>query len=253
MKFSVITVSYNSAATITDTLVSVGSQKHAELEHIVIDGGSSDATLAIVKAHGKRVSYAISEPDRGIYDAMNKGICVATGDVVGFLNSDDFYPNADVLSKVADAFADPAIQACWGDLCYVRQDNPKKIARYWKSSVFTPNAFARSWCPPHPTFFVRRNLLDHKGAFDLRYKIAADMELMARLIEVQGISCHYIPSVLVHMRLGGTTNRNLKNIFAQNMEIWAALHQHHLAPSMFQFFFNKFVSRLRQFLTRPAT
>lgn len=252
MKISIVTVCFNSAAHIADALRSVDRQTWSDIEHLVIDGASTDTTLSVVAAHPQPWRRVVSEPDHGIYDAMNKGIAASTGDIVGFINSDDFYASPTVLATVAAAFADPAVQACWGDLCYVRQDAPEQIVRYWRSSPFRAGLFARGWCPPHPTLFVRREVFARCGSFDLSYRIAADMELMARLIEVHRIRGKYIPEVLVHMRLGGTTNRSVRNIVQQNREIWRALTAHRLRPSVVSFVGRKLLSRGRQFLARPA-
>lgn len=252
MKISIITVCFNSAATIADALRSVDAQTWGDREHIVVDGASRDATLQVVDAFRHPTRRVVSEPDQGIYDAMNKGIGLATGDVVGFINSDDFYASPDVLARVAAAFDDQLVDATYGDLCYVEQDNVDKVARYWRSSDFRPGMFATGWVPPHPTLFVRRSVLARHGAFDLRYRIAADFELMARLIEVHRIRTTYLPHVLVKMRLGGTTNRSWSNILRQNQEIWRALDAHQLQPSLASFVLGKLVSRGRQFLARPA-
>ena len=169
MKISIITVTWNSAATVTDTLRSVNSQTHPNVEHIVVDGGSTDATIEIVRAEGKRVVKLVSEADDGIYDAMNKGLSLATGDVVGLINSDDFYASPEAVAKVAAAFADPNVDAVYADLCYVAQDDVKRIVRYWRSTPFEPGLFARGWAPPHPTLFVRREFFDRFGNFDLAF------------------------------------------------------------------------------------
>lgn len=208
--------------------------------------------MAILNSYAQPWRHVMSEPDDGIYDAMNKGIRLVIGDVIGFINSDDFYASPTVLETVAAVFQDPDIQACWGDLCYVKQHEPSTIVRYWRSSSFVPGSFARGWCPPHPTFFVRRAVLERFGAFDLNFPIAADMELMARLIEVHRIRAVYIPQVLVHMRMGGTTNRSLRNIWQQNCEIWAALKLHRLNPSLLSFVGRKLMVRVQQFMSRPA-
>jgi glycosyltransferase involved in cell wall biosynthesis len=252
MKISIITVCFNSAAHIAHTLRSVDEQSWQDKEHIVVDGASRDDTMQIVQAHPQTWRRALSEPDRGIYDAMNKGIALAVGDVVGFINSDDFYASPTALEKVAAVFADPQVEGCWGDLCYVKQDHPEQVVRYWRSSEFRPGMFARGWCPPHPTLFLRRSVFQTLGCFDLSYPIAADMELMARLIEVHRISSRYLPEVLVHMRMGGTTNRSWSNIWRQNREIWRALHEHSLSPSLLNFVGSKLAARAQQFLSRPA-
>lgn len=251
MKISVITVTYNSAKTIADTLSSLAAQTHDDIEHVIVDGASSDDTLRIVADHAQPWRHAVSEPDRGIYDAMNKGIGLVSGDVVGFLNSDDFYASPGALTKVAAAFVDPAIDVVYADLCYVAQDDVRQIVRYCRSGPFAPGLFARGWAPPHPTLFVRRKVFAKIGGFDLAYPIAADLELMARLLEVHGLRSHHVPEVLVHMRTGGASNRSLKSVFGQNQEVWRALRKHGLVASPWRFFCSKIVSRGSQFLARP--
>lgn len=251
MKISIITVCYNSAETIGDTLRSVREQTYGDIEHLVIDGGSNDNTLSVVKAEGSHVAKVVSERDSGIYDAMNKGIALATGAVIGFINADDLYASPAVLAEVAALFDDPNIDACYGDLCYVKQDDTCAVVRYWQSSDFRPCTFEAGWCPPHPTFFVRREIYERFGTFDLGYRIAADVELMMRFLEVHQVRAKYLPEVLVKMRMGGTTNRNLSNIVKQNIEILRALKQHGLRSSMARLIGSKFVSRGLQFLVRP--
>lgn len=194
----------------------------------------------------------VSEKDKGIYDAMNKGIALATGDIIGFINADDFYPSPDVLSKVAAAFEASGADCCYGDLCYVQQDDVSRIVRYWKSCVYKPGLFENGWCPPHPTFFVRRAVYQRLGGFNLDYKIAADVELMARFLAAGRITSHYIPEVLVHMRMGGTTNRNLGNIVKQNLEIRRGLLANGLQFSWPKFVWSKVLSRASQFVRRPG-
>lgn len=252
MKISVITVTWNSAATVADTLASVNAQTHPDVEQIIVDGGSTDATLAIVKAEGKRVGTVVSERDKGIYDAMNKGLKLARGDVIGLLNSDDFLASPEVLSTIAEAFADPAIDAVYGDLCYVRQHDTSQVVRYWRSGPFRPGAFARGWAPPHPTFYVRRELYERFGGFDLVYSLAADFELMVRFLEVHHVRVRYLPQVLVSMRMGGASNKSLRNVVRGNREIWRALHHHGLAGPMLGWVVHKAFLRSRQFLSRPS-
>jgi glycosyltransferase involved in cell wall biosynthesis len=251
MKISVVTVCYNGASTIEQTLTSVAGQTWPNFEHIVIDGGSVDGTLLIVDSYRSRLAHVVSEKDNGIYDAMNKGIALATGDIVGFINADDFYASPDALAKVAAVFSDPTVEACYGDLCYVKQENTSALVRYWKSSEFHSGAFESGWCPPHPTFFVRREVYQRLGGFDLSYKIAADMELMLRFLEVHKIRAKYIPAVLVKMRLGGTTNKSLRNIVRQNQEILRALQLHGLKSSVWRLIGSKLFSRGIQFLVKP--
>ena len=252
MKISIITVCYNSEKTIEDTLRSVFEQNYENIEHIIIDGGSTDRTLAVLATAGAHVAKIVSEPDNGIYDAMNKGIALATGDVIGFINADDFYPTPEVLALVASAFESSGADCCYGDLCYVQQDDVSKTVRYWRSAPFSPGLFDRGWCPPHPTFFVRREVCVRLGGFDLSFNIAADFELMMRYLEAAQITSRYIPQVLVKMRLGGITNRSLINIFKQNIEIRRALSNIGRRSSLVGFLFNKLFIRAIQFISRPA-
>ena len=250
---SVVTVCFDSAQHIGSALASVDSQTLTDWEHLIIDGASRDGTLEVVAAHRHAARRVLSEPDKGIYDAMNKGLRLARGEIVGYLNSDDFYPSPEVLTHVAAAFADPKVDAVYGDLCYVKQNQPESIVRYWRSSPFKPGLFSRAWCPPHPTMFIRRAVYERLGGYDTRFPIAADMELMSRYLEVHRVRARYINHVLVHMRMGGTTNRSLKNILQQNREIWRALGIHQLNPSLPSFVLHKLMARARQFLARPAT
>ena len=246
MKISVITVAYNSAKTIGDTLDSVGMQTHADVEHIVIDGASKDKTVEMVLSYSNSNISLFSEPDKGIYDAMNKGISKAMGDIIGFLNSDDIYADTKVLAKVANAFKDPKVDAIYADLVYVTQDN-SRIVRYWKSKSFLKGDFAKGWCPAHPTFYVRKSAIERLGLFDQSYKLAADMEFMLRYLEQGQLSAVYIPHVLVRMRLGGASNQSWKSIIEQNQEIFAALRKNEIPFSKVWFVVNKVASRLRQF------
>ena len=252
LKISVVTVCFNSAATISTTLDSLRAQSWRNFEHIVIDGGSTDGTLEILKAAGSDISRLVSEKDKGIYDAMNKGIALATGDVVGFINADDFFPYPHSLALVAAGFESSGADACYGDLCYVREDDISQVARYWRSCDYKPGLFERGWCPPHPTFYVRREVYQRLGGFDLSFRIAADAALMARFLAVEGISSHYIPQVLVHMRLGGTSNRSFRNIWTQNWEVARAQKKLGLRFSWLRFGLHKLLSRAGQFVLRPG-
>ncbi len=251
-RVSLITVSYNSAATIGATIDSVLSQDYPELEYIVIDGASADGTGDIIRSYGDRIDRVVIEPDRGIYDAMNKGLRLASGEIIGFINADDFYPHDGVVSRAAREFGDDGLGACYGDLCYVDPVRTSDVVRYWKSAPFRPGSFRYGWCPPHPTFFVRRRVYERYGGFDERYRIASDIELMMRFLEVHGIRTAYIPEVMVHMRMGGATNRSLRNILRQNLEIWDALKRHDLRPSLVRLAGTKVISRGWQYLSRPA-
>ena len=246
MKISVITVSYNSAKTIADTLNSVAVQTYPNVEHIVVDGASTDETLALVRNHRNPNIRLVSEPDKGIYDAMNKGLAMASGEVVGFLNSDDFYADSLVLEKIAIAFQDESVQASYADLVYVSADN-SRVVRYWKSKPFASGDFAKGWCPAHPTFYVRKSVIERLGLFDQSYKMGVDVEFMMRYLECGKVRSIYIPHVLVRMRTGGASNQSWKNILLQNQEILVALRKNGVSFSVVRFVVTKAFSRLWQF------
>ena len=251
MKISLITVCFNSEEHIAATLQSVDDQTWSDIEHIIIDGGSSDSTLKIIAQFHQPWRRVVSGSDDGIYDAMNKGIEIATGDIIGFINSDDFYTSNSSLREIGSVFSDENVQACWGDLCYVERLNISKIRRYWIGGAFSNNKFVKGWNPPHPTFFVRTSLYKMFGGFDLQYKIAADIVLMARFLEVNKINWRYIPVDLVHMRLGGITNNSFSNIVKQNLEISRGFLSLGLPFSWPRFLVHKLFSRALQFITRP--
>lgn len=251
MKISIITVCYNSATTIQDTIDSIASQTYPDIEHIVVDGGSRDTTMDMVRA-APRVSKYISEPDRGIYDAMNKGIAMATGEIVGTLNSDDFYMHEKVLERIAEVFSNPSLDACYADLIYVRQEDPASVVRYWQSRPFRPGLFKRGWMPAHPTFFVRRKLYEELGGFDLEFKLQSDFELTMRYLELFRINSVYLPEILVKMRVGGASNQSVRNVIKGNIEAYKACKKNHLGVSpLFNLY--KIISRLPQFFRRPGT
>lgn len=209
-----------------ECLDSVAGQTYVEREHIVIDGASRDGTLDVLQARRGQLALMVSEPDSGIYDALNKGIAHATGNVVGFLHADDLYANPDVLARVAAAFeVDPTICAVYGDLQYVRKGSTAEVVRYWKSSPFTPTRLAWGWMPPHPTLYVRREWYERIGGLDTRYRIAADYFSILQLFTQPGFRAAYLPEVLVKMRLGGASNRSLKAILRKSREDWNALRR----------------------------
>jgi glycosyltransferase involved in cell wall biosynthesis len=250
MKISVITASYNSSSTIADTIRSVAGQTYTVFEHLVIDGLSTDDTVKVVEANWHPNLVLSSEPDMGIYDAMNKGLIRATGEIIGFLNSDDFYEDIEVLARVVQAFeAEPCIEACFGDLVYVTKDN-RKVVRYWKSRAYTQGAFAHGWCPAHPTFYIRRTALIRLGKFDLTYRLAADAEFMMRYLVRGGINSKYIPRIQVRMRIGGATNYSWLNVVRQNYEILQALKKNSIPYSILSFVIHKVGSRVWQRLTK---
>lgn len=249
MKISVITVSYNSAETIEATLLSVASQTYSDAEHIVIDGASTDSTLSIIRKYRDKLAVVVSEPDQGIYDAMNKGLKLASGDVIGFLNADDIYADDGVLEQVAQVFGDTSVDACYADLVYVDRNDLKRVIRYWKSCEYRDGLFERGWMPAHPTFFVRRKIYEKFGGFDSEFKLQADFDLTMRFLKIYHIQAVYIPRIFVRMRIGGVSNR-LGNIFRGNLEAWRACRKNGLNIGPF-FMFTKIMSRVPQFFFRP--
>lgn len=223
MKISVITAVYNNRTTIAAALDSVLAQSHDDVELVVIDGGSTDGTLEVLGGYSDRVGVLVSEPDRGIYDALNKGLRLASGEVVGFLHSDDLYADTEVLRRVAGAFSDVEVSAVYGDLLYVRKEAPERVVRTWRAGQFTTALLARGWMPPHPTFYARRSVYEALGGFDTHYRIAADYDCMLRFLGRGGIRVDYIPEVLVKMRVGGASNRSLANILRKSAEDYRAL------------------------------
>ena len=253
MKISVITVTYNCGHVLNSCLNSVETQSYDSVEHIVIDGASNDGTLDVLQAHRPQLAMLVSEPDAGIYDAMNKGIALTSGDIIGFLNSDDFYAHEKVLETVAQCFAeDPTLDACYADLIYVDQLDTSRSVRYWQSNSFVSGSFSRGWCPPHPTFFVRRTVYERFGDFNLTFRIAADVDLMMRLLEVHKLHVKYVSDIWVKMRMGGTTNKNWRNIWLQNKEVLRALKSHGLSANLLRYFSHKTWSRGLQFVRRAT-
>lgn len=228
VKISVITATYNCQDTLVDTLESVLSQSHHSVESIVIDGASTDGTLAVLESYRSRLNVLISERDGGIYDALNKGIKNATGDVIGFLHADDVFENSEVLAKIATAFQDAAVLAVYGDLVYVRHGDIGQVIRYWKSGSYNDEALSRGWMPPHPTFYVRRSVYELWGGFNTRYRIAADYDTVVRFLALEKIRTVYIPEVLVRMRAGGISNRSLKTIIHKTLEDYDVVRRNQL-------------------------
>jgi len=225
LKISVISAVYNNRNTIAHALDSVLAQSHRDIELIVIDGGSTDGTLEVLQAYAGRFSVLVSEPDGGIYDALNKGIRLATGEAVGFLHSDDIYADEHVLARVVRELSDPDVGAVYGDLDYVRGKDIDRVIRHWSAGIFSKSKLARGWMPPHPTFYVRRSIYAQLGGFDLRYRIAADYDTMLRILNRSGVQAAYIPEVLVKMRLGGVSNRSLSNILQKSWEDYLILRR----------------------------
>ncbi|MBK3333194.1 glycosyltransferase [Persephonella atlantica] len=243
---SVITVVYNGERYIEGTIQSVINQTYPNIEYIIIDGGSTDRTIDIIKNYEDYIDYWISEPDNGIYDAMNKGLESATGDIIGFLNSDDFYASNNTIEKVVKEFIAQKVDSVYGDLIYVNSKDTSKIIRYWKSKPYKRGLFKKGWHPPHPTFFVKKEVYEKYGVFNLKFKIAADYELMLRFLEKYQISSSYISEVLVKMRIGGKSNKNIKNIIQANIESYKAWKENGLKTNPI-LFLAKPISKIFQY------
>lgn len=244
---SIVTGTYNSAAFIEDCVNSINSQNYTNIEHIIIDGNSKDATVALIKSTPNRVSTLISEKDDGIYDAMNKGLKLAKGEIVGILNSDDFYNSNEVLNRVVDAFKNPEIDCVYGDLVYVDQQNTDRVVRKWVTGPYREKAFKKGWHPAHPSFFVRNSVYKKWGYFDLKFGLAADFELMLRFLEKNKIKSTYLPFPMVRMRLGGATNKSIANILKGNRECIAAFKTNGLEVSPAYPLF-RLLPKLKQYL-----
>lgn len=254
MKISIITVSFNAVHTITETVDSVLNQTYKDIEYIVIDGASSDGTQELVRIHPKfdLINQFISESDSGIYDAMNKGISLASGDVIGLLNADDVYVDNTILEQVVKVFEDQSVDVCFADLVYVKKFDLAKVIRYWKSREYISGLFEKGWMPAHPTFFVRRKVYEKFGLFDLNFPRQADFELTLRYLAVHQVSARYIPKVWVKMRLGGASNRNLFKVISANVEAYRACKKNLLKiPIAPIFILRKIASRIPQFFKRP--
>ncbi len=247
MKISIITVCYNSEKTIEDTIQSVLNQTYKNVEYIIIDGASKDATLNIIEKYSNQITKIISEPDKGIYDAMNKGVKLASGDVVGILNSDDIYASNNVLSLVATHIKD--VDAVYGNLDYVSENDLTKVVRRWISKPYNEGMFLKGWMPPHPTFFIKKECYEKFGPFTLKLKSAADYEFMLRVIHKHKISINFIDEILVKMRLGGESNSSLKNRIRANKEDRLAWKMNGLKPNLFTLI-QKPLSKLSQFIKK---
>lgn len=222
-KISVVTAVFNRKGTIAEAVESVAAQDHAAVEHVVQDGGSRDGTLEEIARVNAPTVALHSEPDGGIYDGINKGILRTTGDIVGLMHSDDLFAHAHVLSRVAEAMQDPAVDGVYGDLDYVAQNDTTRVIRKWRSGAYDPARLRRGWMPPHPTLYLRRSVFDRWGLYDTSFRIAADYDAMLRYLAKGGIRLAYLPEVLVKMRVGGESNRSLAKILTKSREDYRAL------------------------------
>lgn len=249
MKISIITVCYNSERTIDDCIKSVVNQSYTNLEYIVVDGKSTDNTMGIIASFGDKITKVVSEKDQGMYDAINKGIKLATGDVIGVLNSDDMYFDEYVLEEVMAKITAEKADALYADLNYVDQDDTNRIVRYWKSGSFKSNSFISGWMPPHPTFFIKKDWYEKYGGYSLDLVSAADYELMLRMIQKYHAKLSYLPRVIVNMRVGGMSNSSLVNRLRANKEDRKAWVMNGLTPKSYTLLF-KPLRKIIQYVKR---
>ncbi len=252
MKVSIITVCYNSEKTIADALLSISNQDYKNIESVVIDGGSTDKTFEIVRQFADVVKFSVSEPDKGIYDAMNKGLQHCTGDIIGILNSDDMLASPKVISSIVEKIGNLPLACIYGDLVYVDQVKTNKIIRYWKSGSGSPRKFYFGWMPPHPGFYITRQVLEKCGEYNIDFPVAADYEYMLRVMVRYNIPSIYLPLILVKMRLGGLSNQSVasrKSSFIENHLAWKV---NNLKPYFFTVWL-KIARKFSQYLRRPAS
>lgn len=249
MKVSIITICYNSEKTIGDTIRSVVSQSWKNIEYIIIDGKSTDDTLKIIAHHKEHIAQLVSEPDKGIYDAMNKGLKLASGDLIGILNSDDIFADENVIRDVVETISQKNCDSLYADLLYVNRDDTSKTFRYWKAGEYREGIFNKGWMPPHPTFFVKKKIYLEHGYFDTSLKSAADYEIMLRFLHRHKISVCYLPRVITKMRVGGKSNVTLTNRIKANLEDRKAWKINGLKPGVFTLI-RKPLSKVFQFLRR---
>ena len=261
MKFSIITAVKNNKTGLLTRIECVRNQTYKNIEHIIVDGGSTDGGKEILRRNLSRfvgtqndyphtTTYSliiISEADSGIYDALNKGLKMATGDVVGFLHSDDIFKDENVISKIAKAFEEKGTDSVYSDLEYVYKNDPDKILRYWKSGEFNPGSLNKGWMPPHPTFCVKKNIYDKFGMFDTSFRIAADYEIILRFLAKQKISTTYLPEVTIKMRAGGASNKNIASVIRKSREDYRALKINAVPFPLMALFF-KNARKINQFV-----
>jgi glycosyltransferase involved in cell wall biosynthesis len=248
LKISIITVCYNAEANIQETIESVLAQDYDNVEYIIIDGKSSDKTVNIIEKFKGKLTY-ISEPDKGIYDAINKGLKLAAGDIIGIIGADDFYPSPDVLSTVADTFQKSETEAVYGDKQYVNPDDTKKIVRYWKSGLYNIENWLNGWMPPHLSFYLKKSVYDKYGHYKTDFTCSGDYELMLRMLYKNKVSAVYIPKVLMTMRNGGTSTASWKHRLKANMEDRKAWEINGLKPRWYTLLW-KPLSKVTQLLNK---
>ena len=251
MKISVVTAVFNRQATIGDAIDSVRAQSWANVEHIIQDGGSSDGTLEPIRGYSSPNMSIASEPDTGIYDALNRGIRRATGDVIGLMHSDDLFAHNRVLEMVAAALENTDIDGTYGDVEYIAKDDASKVIRYWRSGEYHPRLLKRGWMPPHPTVYLRREVFDRLGLYDTSFEIAGDYDAMLRYLAKGGVKLAYIPEVMVKMRVGGESSRSFERIVRKSAEDLRALRKNQVGG--YQTLAAKNLSKVRQFIQKDGS
>ncbi|WP_299106654.1 glycosyltransferase family 2 protein [uncultured Winogradskyella sp.] len=249
MKVSIITATYNSASTIKTCMDSVLNQTYRDIEYIIVDGGSKDETLSYIEEKAAEHPEIVfnSEPDKGIYDALNKGIMKATGDVVGFVHSDDFLAETFIIEDIVNAFKSENVDGVYGNLHYIALENTDKVIRNWVSEPFRSKLLKQGWMPAHPTLYLKKELYDKHGGFDLSYKIAADYDFILRIFKQDDLKFYFLPKTVVKMRVGGASNRSLKNIMQKTKEDYRAIKVNDVGGWVTIFIKN--VSKLKQFVS----
>tara|TARA_B110000037_G_C17004366_1_gene458610 strand:- start:121 stop:870 length:750 start_codon:yes stop_codon:yes gene_type:complete len=248
LKISIITVCYNSSKTILDTIASVNNQSYKNIEHVFIDGLSSDNTLELIKLNSKKKKVIISEQDNGLYDAINKGVSIASGDVIGLLHSDDLLSSPDIISDLIEKIQSENLDAVYGDLQYVDKENINKIIRYWKSTEFNPKLLLKGWMAPHPTLYLKKAVYQQVGGFNISYKISADYDFMLRMFKSNNFKFGYLPKVLTKMRVGGASNRSFKNIIKKTKEDYLILRSNNIGGIYSLILKN--TSKIKQFIIK---
>lgn len=249
MKVSIITATYNSETTINTCMESVLNQTYNNIEYVIVDGGSTDKTLSQIKEKALKNSEIIytSEPDKGIYDALNKGVVKATGDIIGFVHSDDFLADNNIIQAIVNSFKTENVDGVYGNLHYVALENTDKIIRNWQSQQFYPKMLKQGWMPAHPTLYLKKSVYDNHGTFDLSYKIAADYDFILRIFKQSQLKFYFLPKTIVKMRVGGASNKSLKNIIQKSKEDYRAIKTN--KTGNWVTILVKNVSKLKQFIS----
>ncbi|MDX1471304.1 MAG: glycosyltransferase family 2 protein [Flavobacteriaceae bacterium] len=249
MKVSLITATFNSNQYLQKCIESVNCQSYSDIQHVFIDGGSSDSTLDTIYKTSTRNPMVISEPDHGLYDAINKGISQATGDIIGLIHSDDFLASPKIIFEIVNVFQRNDCDGVYGDLQYVRANNPDRVVRFWKSQDFQKDFLSQGWMPPHPTLFLKENIFADYGNYNLNLTIAADYDFILRIFSKENLKFCYVPEIITVMRLGGASNRSLSNIIRKSREDFYALKQNQIARPI-KALLQKNLSKLSQFYSK---